>query len=165
MEKLETMIAEYGAGLYRFCLKLTSDKADADDLYQETFLKALEHLSSIRMEENPKGYLFSICINLWKSGRRKQHQVQFDELDDAILIDVGIDVEDFVIVREMARMVSECVAELDIKLRIPMYLHYTSELTIPEIAKAVKIPEGTVKSRLFKARTIIQKKLGAKSYE
>lgn len=160
MEKIEKMIAEYGGGLYRFCLKLTHKKTDADDLYQETFLKAVEHINSIRMDRNPKGYLFSICINLWKSAYRKEHPIVHDELDDAILIDAGIDVEDIVIMREMVRTVSRLVAQLDDKHRVAMYLYYTAELTVPEIAKALRIPEGTVKSRLYKARTVIQQKLG-----
>ena len=68
--EIETCIDEFGADIYRFCLKLCMDKADAEDLYQQTFLKALETDLPLDRQKNPKALFFSLAHNLWKSTRR-----------------------------------------------------------------------------------------------
>lgn len=70
--EIETCIDVFGTDIYRFCRKLCADKADAEDLYQQTFLKALETEWRLDWENNPKALFFSLAHNLWKSGRRKQ---------------------------------------------------------------------------------------------
>lgn len=69
--ELEQCINEYGRDIYSFCKHLTGNRQDADDLYQDTFLKALELQRKIRWEENPKSYLLSVAVRLWKNRRRK----------------------------------------------------------------------------------------------
>ena len=70
--EIEKCINDFGTDIYRFCLKLCSDKTDAEDLYQQTFLKALETKQTLDWERNPKALFFSFAYNLWKSDRRKQ---------------------------------------------------------------------------------------------
>ncbi|EEG48473.1 RNA polymerase sigma factor, partial [Blautia hydrogenotrophica] len=71
-KEVEKCIDEFGTDIYRFCLKLCMNKTEAEDLYQQTFLKALEGIWSLDWEKNPKALLFSLAHNLWKSDRRKQ---------------------------------------------------------------------------------------------
>ena len=70
--EIEKCIDDFGTDIYRFCLKLCADKTDAEDLYQQTFLKALETEWTLDWEKNPKALFFSLSHNLWKSSRRKQ---------------------------------------------------------------------------------------------
>lgn len=70
--EIETCMDEFGTDIYRFCLKLCMDKTDAEDLYQQTFLKALETDLPLDRQKNPKALFFSVAHNLWKSDRRKQ---------------------------------------------------------------------------------------------
>ena len=70
--EVEKCIDDFGTDIYRFCLKLCVDKTDAEDLYQQTFLKALETDWTLDWEKNPKALFFSLAYNLWKSDRRKQ---------------------------------------------------------------------------------------------
>ena len=69
--EIERCIDEFGTDIYRFCLKLCMDQTDAQDLYQQTFLKALETTWTLDWEQNPKALFFSLAHNLWKSDRRK----------------------------------------------------------------------------------------------
>ena len=71
-EETERCVDEFGTDIYRFCLKLCADRADAEDLYQQTFLKALEKEWTPDWEKNPRALFFSLAYNLWKSERRKQ---------------------------------------------------------------------------------------------
>ena len=67
--EIDKCIDAFGTDIYRFCLKLCADKADAEDLYQQTFLKALETEWTLDWEKNPKALFFSFAHNLWKNKR------------------------------------------------------------------------------------------------
>ena len=61
--------------------------------------------------------------------------------------------------KEIQRQVRKAVAGLEEKYRIPVYLFYTVQMSVAEISKTLKIPEGTVKTRLYKARKLLKEKL------
>ena len=65
--ELEKCIEKYGNDIYAFCLHLAYSQQEAEELYQDTFLKAMELLHGIEAENNPKSYLLSITIRLWKN--------------------------------------------------------------------------------------------------
>ena len=161
------LMAAHGDAVYKFCRSLTYSKEDADDLFQETFLSAFARLPKISASNDPKGFLFSIALYLWKSWKRKyarrERIAPAAPLDETIPCDRGV--EDVYMAQEEIRMVRELVDALPEKFKIPIVLYYTVELRVPEIANILKLPVGTVKSRLFKARKIIEKGLIAVGYE
>ena len=67
--------------------------------------------------------------------------------------------EEEAIQNELREMVRKAVAGLDEKYRIPVYLFYTEQLTVEEISKVLKLPQRTVKTRLYKARKLLKKEL------
>lgn len=71
IEELCALIEEHGKAIYNFCLKLTGNPADADDLYQETFLKAMEVRHKMDKNRNPKSLLISIALGIRRNARRK----------------------------------------------------------------------------------------------
>ena len=73
--------------------------------------------------------------------------------------------EEEILTREQSDLVRSCIAELSEKYRIPIYLYYSSELSVKEISGCLKLPEGTVKSRLHKARIMIKERLEACGYD
>ena len=151
----------YGDSVYRFCRSLTFSKEDAEDLFQETFLRALLQPDKLTALENPKSFLFSTALFLWKDWKRKyarrQRIAPLTELTEAVSAADNLD--DTIISQEEARIVREIVDALPEKFKIPTILYYTSELPVPDIARALQIPVGTVKSRLFKARKLVEKEL------
>lgn len=171
--ELEELMEIYGKAVYGFCHKLAKDKADADDLYQETFLKAVELCQKINRDRNPKGFLISIAAGLWKNNRRKnarRNQIapaeeRCDELSAADMPGDGPTPEEIVISRECRSLIQTATNELKEKLKIPLYMYYTAEMSIDEIAQALKIPKGTVKSRLYKARKELEQVLEDFWYE
>lgn len=168
-EKLDSLVDKYGNAVYSFCRKIAINKTDADDLYQETFLKAVEQYHKIDESKNPKGYLISISIYIWKSKRRKyarrQRIVQKVDMHDISIQSDDYDLENDIISKELGDYIRFSVNCLDDKFRIPIYLYYTVGMTVEDIAVTLKIPSGTVKSRLHKARKIIRKRLEAVGYE
>ena len=69
--ELEQYIDEYGKDIFSFCKQVTGSVQEGEDLYQDTFLKAMELSERMDIENNPKSFLLSIAIRLWKNRRRK----------------------------------------------------------------------------------------------
>lgn len=165
--RYEDLVEEYSNAVYKFCRSLTYSKEDAEDLFQETYLKAFEQMHKISISDNPQGFLFSTAIFIWKSWKRKYARrsrlAKTKLLEDADRNETCL--EDSILVQEETRMVQNLVEGLPEKYRIPIILYYTVEMNVAEIAAALKLPAGTVKSRLFKARKLIEKGLVAIHYE
>ena len=167
-EELEACIQAYGRDIYSFCLQLTKSRQEADDLYQDTFLKIVEIRERLDFKSNPKGYLLSVCVNLWRNKRRKfawrqriaGPELRMDDTDTAWEPPSGeASVEEQMISREERGLVQKAVDDLPEKYRMPVLLLYMEELKISEISGILKIPAGTVKSRLYKAKKALEKKL------
>lgn len=162
--ELEDCIMCHGTDIYHFCLQLTKNKEEAEDLYQDTFLMVMKKLTSLEKEQNPKSYLLSICINLWKNKKRKyawrQRIAGVEPLSEGKdYHQITIHPEDEILQKEQKEMVQHAIKKLNDKYRIPVYLYYMEELQLEEIAKILNIPKGTVKSRLFKARKLLKERL------
>lgn len=153
--------------VYKFCRSLTYSKEDADDLFQETFLSAFEQQTKLLQSDNPQSFLFCITLYLWKSIKRKYARrnkiAPFEPVQDNVISTLNTE-NDF-IKQEEIDMVRHLVTLLPEKYKVPILLYYTIDLSVGEIAKVMKIPVGTVKSRLFKARKIIEKELEDTQHE
>ncbi|MFC3769372.1 RNA polymerase sigma factor [Paenibacillus sp. GCM10012303] len=160
IEELSDLIKEHGKAIYGFCYKLAGNQADTDDLYQETFLKAMEMRHKMDVNQNPKAFLISIAIRLRKNKRRKfawrQRIAPTAGLNEAVDQACGsedrVTPEQAVLSDELRQMIQAAADRLDDKLKIPIYMYYTADMSVDEIASALKIPSGTVKSRLYHAR-------------
>lgn len=165
-EELEVCIRKNGRDIYSFCLSLTGNRQEADDLYQDTFLKIVELGDRLDIRSNPKGYLLSVSVNLWRNRRRKRAVRQRITGPMASMEDEAMEIpsgepspEARIISGEEARLVLRAVSGLPEKYRLPVLLFYMEELKLSEIADILKIPEGTVKSRLFKAKKLLRREL------
>jgi RNA polymerase sigma-70 factor (ECF subfamily) len=165
IDELIELVQLHGHSIYRFCYKLMRSKEDADDLYQETFLKAMELRHKIDMSNNPKAFLISIVIRLHKNHRRKlawrQRIAPTTKLDEDITALSRVSTteatpEAAILSLERHSMVQDAVRQLNDRLKLPLYMYYTAEMTVEEISLALNIPSGTVKSRLHKARKIMK---------
>ncbi len=163
-EDLSKLVELHGNAVYAFCHRLTGCRTDADDLYQETFLKAMELCHKIDQGNNPKGFLISITIGIWKNKRRKYARrkriAPMEELDEAVTGSYTSKneptPEEMVISNELRFMIQNAADTLNDKLKIPLYMYYTAEMSSEDIALSLKIPQGTVKSRLYKARKVLK---------
>lgn len=165
IEELSNLVQTHGRALYGFCYKLMGNKEDADDLYQETFLKAMEVRHKLDANQNPKSFLISIAVHLRNNYRRKYARRQRiaptaelnDTVDKAFLPDGVATPEDAVLSDELRRIIQTAADRLGDRFKIPLYMHYTADMSIEEIAEALEIPSGTVKSRLHQARKAMKK--------
>lgn len=164
-KEIEKCIDAFGTDIYRFCMKLCSNKTDAEDLYQQTFLKALESDWTLNWEQNPRALFFSMAHNLWKSDLRKNARraaiAPCDNIDEEgnDQLRSGENIEEALVQRELIKQTNGIIENLPEKIRVPLTLFYMFDLSVEQVAQTIQKPAGTVKSRLFKGRSIIKKRL------
>ncbi len=165
--ELENCIWEHGKEIYSFCLSLTLNSQEADDLYQDTFLKAMELLHQINYGHNPKSYLLSVALKLWKNKKRKyawRNRIAnilslTDELDLDAIEPPAFSPESEFLKKEESTQVQQAVNRLPEKFKLPILLFYMEDLPLAQIAEVLKIPIGTVKSRLHQGKKLLEKEL------
>lgn len=129
IQELERCIQLYGRDIYSFCMHLTKEKGSADDLYQDTFLEATKKLAAIRYEDNPKSYLLSVAIRLWKNRVRKlawRNRIAPQVGETTLEQEGGAtpDVSEKAVANEERGMLWKAIDALDDRYRIPLLLYY-----------------------------------------
>ena len=172
-DEFEYLLITCEKDIYKLCFRLTGNKEQADELFQDTWLSALENVRHISPEKNPKSYLFGKAISLWKTKRRKYARRQqiapktdlADELEEVFFISNAQTPEEVVLDNELTDCLKKEVSLLKEKYRVVVELYYALELSAPEIANILKIPKGTVESRLYKARKLLKCRMEEHGYE
>ena len=142
-----------------FFMQLGGDEELAADSTHDVFLRAYEARTRYREGSNVSTWIFTLAYNICKNHYRSNaYEAQLlANLDAEPLSDQQIEVElDAAVLDEALQQV---LSELPAPLQQLFSLHYQEELTIPQVAEIVGIPEGTVKSRLHKTMNIIRKNL------
>src|SRR5713101_2502211 len=151
--------------LYRVALRLTGNAADADDLVQETMLKAYRAWDQYEKGTNAKGWLLTILRNAFiNEYRRRTRHPETVDLDAIEPYSVFGDVQDddpqgTFFDRIVDDEVLRAIDQLPEQFRETVVLSDVEGMSYEEIARILEVPVGTVKSRLFRARRLLQAKL------
>ncbi len=146
--------------LKRYACVLTDQPCEADDLVQETLHKALKAIDRGTEMECPKAYLMSTLHNLRMDNlRRRTRRGQEVEVDDEIMGICPASQD----LRVTCKEVMKTIAELPADQREVLLLAGLREMTYGEMAETLNIPEGTVTSRLSRARASLRERLGWES--
>jgi len=159
---------EYLDGLYSYAMVLTRNHAEAEDLVQETYVRAIPAMRRLRADSNTKGWLFTILRNIWLNQLRKRRNGP-----QMVEIDVGDSVADSVaetsknsheiyVTKLEAEHVRAAIQELPIDFREIILLREFEDLSYQEIASVLNCPVGTVMSRLGRARAKLRPFLSAR---
>ena len=150
--------------LYSFALKLSRARDDAEDLVSDTLLRALERWDQYRLGTNIRAWLFTILYHVFVSRKRRIDAREVPEGDG----DTGWSTKDAVGEADPEGRFYDTFLDDEIILaiealpdeyRTAVVLSDIKELRSAEIAQLLGIPEGTVKSRLFRGRRLLQRKL------
>ena len=166
----EQLVAEYGDRVYGIALRVTGSPSDAEEVMQETFLKAFRSWPTYRGEAAPFTWLYRIAVNSTLTHLRK-HRLRtffsFEKIneDDRISAEViaaltdatGADRETFA--RELQEKLNEAMHKLSIKHRTVITLFEIDGLSHQEIAEVMDCSVGTVRSRLHYAKQLLQSEL------
>lgn len=151
--------------MYRTALRLTGEPPDAEDLVQETMLKAYRAWDRYERGTNAKAWLLTILrnsyINKYRRAKSRPHTVDVDEIEPfTVFHDVAdTDPEGTFFSRIIDDRVTTAIDALPDEFREVLILSDVEDLSYADISRTVGVPVGTVKSRLFRARQQLQKRL------
>lgn len=156
--------------LRAFALKLTHSHADADDLVSDTMVRALERWGQYQLGTNIRGWLFTILYHVFVSQRRRTagRWLQPLEREDGRLVHEPageLDPESRFYDSFIDESVLRAIDSLPPEYRAAVMLSDVHELPYAEVARTLGVPEGTVKSRLFRGRRILQRLLAGYAEE
>src|SRR5580658_1294194 len=160
------------SSLYTAALRMTRNPADAEDLVQETYLKAYRAFGSFQEGTNLKAWLYKILtntfINSYRSKKRRPEQTELDDVEDLYLyrrlggleaVSAGRSAEEEVLEHFTEGDVKAAVESLPEQFRMAVLLADVEGFSYKEIADILDIPIGTVMSRLHRGRKALQKAL------
>lgn len=157
-DRVEQWMREHGDALTRAIVLLTGDEELAQEIAQETFILAYRSADRFRGDSSAYTYLYRIALNLVRSWyRRAWNRTAFHEYTESVSPDPGPDER---LERDgTCRAVRKAVLALPPRFRETAVLHYFADMPIKDIARVVGVSEGTVKSRLHRARTRLEHSL------
>ena len=154
------LVVEYGDRLYDAAVRLCLEDDVARELVSSTLLRAIERIDLFQGESTLYTWLYTILVNFWRMElrKRKSEKVRFtDELPDRPDETPG-PFETFA-AKADAQAIRNAVEHLPALYRAVTVFRYFEDMTVPEIARVLDIPEGTVKFRLHKAKTMMRRQL------
>lgn len=151
-------------GLYRTALRLTRAPADAEDLVQETYLKAFRAAGSFKAGTNLRAWLFTILHNAWRN-RVRDRARDTVEVDSEVVEraahrlpdgDSGFETPETILLREtLAPELQGAIDSLPGVFREAVWLRDVEEFSYAEIAEMLSVPTGTVMSRISRGRRML----------
>lgn len=144
---------QYAPAVYRLAYARTGSRADAEDVMQETFLRLVKTKPDFTDKTHARAWLLRVAANCANDLFRLPWRKREECLDEGTPAPAEPE----------AGGVAEAVLALPAKYRIPIHLYYYEGFSVAEIAKIMGKSEGTVKSRLFRARTLLRDQLEEES--
>jgi RNA polymerase sigma-70 factor (ECF subfamily) len=164
LEPVEALVAQYSLMAFRIAYSILRNHHDAEDAVQECFLRVMKYGKKLRHVRNQKAWLARIAwtVALDKSSRQKTHFIE-DEAGGAELLerlaDPALAADEQLAAKQTQEMLERMIAGLPEELRYPLQLSTVQELNATEIAEIMGIPEGSVRTRLMRARKLLKDKL------
>lgn len=145
----------YAPAVYRLAYARTGSQADAEDVMQEVFLRLLRARPVFDSEDHARAWLLRVAVNcandLLRRFFRRREGPLAEDMPAPAAPETG--------------SVTEAVLSLPARYRIPIHLYYYEDLSVAEIAAATGSSQGTVRSRLFRARALLRKKLEEEDHD
>lgn len=146
-------VDEYADMVYRLALLQVKNKLDADDVFQEVFVRLVRHADRLENMEHAKAWLIKVTLNCARkhfASYWNKNVYPVDEMEEVAVEESGYERA------ERDSSVIAAVRRLSPKYRSVIHLFYYEELSVAEIAKATGIKETTVKSQLSRAREMLK---------
>lgn len=167
-DAFEQLVLTYQTPIYNLCFRMVGNAEDAADLTQESFLKAWNHLHSFHYEAAFSTWLYRLasntCLDFLRSMKRHPQislTVEDNDGEEATLDipDLSPSPEEALLCAEEKALLAQAMQELEPEQRQILTLRVVNEMSYADIADVLRIREGTVKSRLSRARDALRKNL------
>jgi RNA polymerase sigma-70 factor (ECF subfamily) len=171
-DEFQGLLVDALPSLYRYSLRLTRNRADAEDLVQDTALRAFRAMGQFEGGTNFKAWIFKILTRgFWASHRSRQRRPNTVDFDDTLDLYLyarsaehglqwqGEDPARALIDRLGAERVAEAIGQLPEEYGVVCTLCFVEDFAYHEVAEVLEVPVGTVRSRLHRGRKMLQKAL------
>jgi len=161
LSAFEALYRKYKNELYRTALAITRDQGAAEELLQDCFVRAYDHIGSVDACSSLRPWLHRIIVNLsynW-SAKKRLHLVSFEDVFERLLALPRSSPERVYERQELMKAVDEAIRSLSMPQRVVVVLFYLQGFSLVEIAYVLDCPVGTVKSRLHNARRALKRRL------
>lgn len=156
---LDALIAKYEYRLFRYLICITANRAAAEDLFQETWVRVLDRGDQYHEGASFEAWLFSIARHLSIDLQRRRNWESLDGFEEETASASGDSPLDAAFRRERQAEVQDALSRLPAMQREVLLLRFQEELPLAEIAVVVGAPVPTVKSRLYRALDALRKEL------
>jgi RNA polymerase sigma-70 factor (ECF subfamily) len=163
LDAFETLYRRYKDELYRTALAITRDRGAAEELLQDCFLRAYDHMDRVDGYASLRPWLHRIIVNLsynWATKKRLR-LVSVEDVFDRLMMVPRSSPERAFEREELLQVVDDALRSLSMPQRAVVVLFYLQGFSLAEIAYVLDCPVGTVKSRLYNARKALRQRLMA----
>jgi RNA polymerase sigma-70 factor (ECF subfamily) len=161
LDAFEALYHKYKGELYRTALAITRDLGVAEELLQDCFLRAYDHIDSVDGCSSLRPWLHRIIVNLsynW-AAKKRLRLVSIEDVFERLLSLPRSSPERTLEREEILQVLDEAIRSLSMPKRVVIVLFYLQGFSLVEIAYVLDCPVGTVKSRLHNARGILKRRL------
>jgi len=156
VERFEILVRRYQRLVAAAALRMGIPRGEVEDVTSEVFYKVYRSLGRYRPEHALSTWLYRITVNAALDRKRStRHESRMEELSPS-LADGRPGLDDQASDRERARLLQEALGRVPGHYRAPLVMAHIEGLPLDEIARTLELPEGTVKSRLFRARAMLK---------
>jgi RNA polymerase sigma-70 factor (ECF subfamily) len=170
IQAYEALLERYGRRIYQLAYRMAGNDADAKDLTQEACIRVYRALRRIDPTANLESWLYRIVTNLYIDMLRRRPKVRIESLDAPLVTAKGDEVtrevadpvadpEETVLSAQLDADIQRALLALSSELRMVVVLSDVEGHSYEEISEMLRIPVGTVKSRLHRARRMLQERL------
>lgn len=172
IDAFEELFNRYQKRIYNLIYRMVDNEQDANDLTQEVFIRVYNSINTIRTDASFAAWIRTVAINITRDFfRKKKRTVKTDSYDAAINMDNG-DIErqiedispnphNILESKETSKIVEKAISSLSQQHKEVIILHHIDGQDVENIAAALNLPVGTVKSRLARARDNLKRKLSS----
>lgn len=161
---LEAAVHAHSRLIYRVAYSILRNHHDAEDVTQETFVRALRHVRKLDQIEDMRAWLARIAWRIALDRKPSSSPMTMDDLEERgeEARSLAVPADEVVLEQHLHGLLGPMIASLPMKLRAPLVLSTLEELSPRDIGAILGINETAVRSRLFRARAILREKLAAR---
>lgn len=168
-DAFEMLVRRHTRSVYHLAYRFTQDHMEAENITQETFLRAFAALPKSRIDLPFRPWLFKIAVNLCRNWAKRRKAVLFSEIEDGSEeespLELIADEEPLPLEQieeeEMLKLLRQAIAKLPPAYRLAVTLRYSEGLSYAEIAEALDLPLNTVRTHLLRSKLLLRSALKA----
>lgn len=160
---LDELMMQFGQDVINLAYSYVKDRMQAEDVAQDAFLKAFTHLDQFQSRSSYKTWIYTITINCAKDYLRSSFWRRWLPSSDLVLETKSkhlASAEDKVMESYQKQAIWDAVFQLPVKYREVVILYYREGMAVSDISDVLAVGEGTVRTRLRRARNMLEKKMG-----